>query len=129
VRLEQGNQARAAGHFDEARASITEVLRRGRQRADFGSVYEDGVVAMLGICEIAAGAYARGVTILGAASNAKGPIGTVHTPDVRVEAPIHLERARTALGESAYTSAWAEGKAMSLDPVHAYAFLQNTETE
>jgi predicted ATPase/transcriptional regulator with XRE-family HTH domain len=112
VRLEHANQARAAGRFDEARASIIDVLR-----ADLGSIDVIEVVAMLGVCEIAAGAHARGVILLGAASNVEGPIGTVHMPDVRVEAPIYLERARAALGEVAYASAWAAGKAMALDQV------------
>ena len=118
ARLEHANQARAAGRFDEARAGIVHVLRHGHQRADLGSANE--MIAMLGICEIAAGACARGVTLIGAASNVEGPIGTVHMPDVRVEAPIHLDRAREALGELAFETAWTEGKAMTLDQALIY---------
>jgi non-specific serine/threonine protein kinase len=119
MRPEYANQARATGRFDEARTGVIDVLRRGYQRADLGSVNE--MLAMLGICEIAAGAFARGVTLLGATSNVEGPIGTIHMPDVRVEAPIYLERAHTALGESAFASAWSEGKAMTLDQALARA--------
>jgi predicted ATPase/DNA-binding XRE family transcriptional regulator len=119
MRLENANQARAAGRFDEARASIIDVLRGGHRGADLTSAND--VLAMLGICEIAAGAYARGVNLLGAASNVEGPIGTVHMPDVRLEAPIHLERAHAALGEIAFASAWAEGKAMTLEQALACA--------
>jgi non-specific serine/threonine protein kinase len=128
VRLEHANQARAAGQFDEARAIITDGLRRRHQGVDRAPVHVTDVIAMLGTCEIAAGAHARGVTLLGAASNDEGPIGTVQMPDVRVEAPIYLERARAALGEIAYASAWAEGKAMTLDQALAYALLQDAET-
>ena len=70
---------------------------------------------MLGICHIPAGAHARGVSLIALAANVEGPIGTVHMPDVRIEAPIHLRFARSALGGAAYTSAWAEGEAMTLD--------------
>jgi hypothetical protein len=87
------------------------------------------MVAMLGICEIAAGAYPRGVTLLAAASNAEGPIGTVHMPDVRVEAPLHLDRARVALGERAFDSAWADGKAMPLDEALTYALRTTSDRQ
>jgi hypothetical protein len=97
VRLEHANQARAAGRYDEARASIIEVLHRRHKRAD-SSIDVNDVIAMLGICEIAAGEYGRGVALRGITANVEGPIGTVHMPDVRVEAPIYLERARAALG-------------------------------
>jgi hypothetical protein len=49
-------------------------------------------------------------------------------PDVRVEAPIYLERARAALEEMEYASAWAEGNALTLDQAFAYALLQDAET-
>jgi len=78
-------------------------------------------VAMLGICEIAAGVFARGVTLLAAASNVDGPIGTVHMPDVRVEAPVHMDLAHSALGEVACASAFAKGQAMTVDEAIAYA--------
>ena len=70
---------------------------------------------MLGICHIATGAHARGVSLIALASNVEGPIGTIHMPDVRIEAPLYLRVARSALGEATYTSAWAEGEAMTLD--------------
>jgi non-specific serine/threonine protein kinase len=36
-------------------------------------------------------------------------------PDVRIEAPVYLRVAHSALGEAAYDSAWAEGQAMTVD--------------
>jgi hypothetical protein len=49
-----------------------------------------------------------------------GPIGTVHISEVRVEAPVYLERTRAALGETAST-AWAAGRAMPLEQAVAHA--------
>jgi hypothetical protein len=61
------------------------------------------------------------VTLLAAAAGGAGPLGTVHMPDVRAEAPEHLERARAALGAAAYTAAWAAGQAMPLEQAVADA--------
>ena len=71
--------------------------------------------------EVARGAPARGVTLLGAGAVGEGLIGTVHMPDVRAEAPGFLERARQALGEAGYAAAWAAGRAMTLEQAVAYA--------
>jgi non-specific serine/threonine protein kinase len=111
-RLALANLARAEGRFEEALGSIAGLLRDLRPRAEFGLLE---AIAMVGICHIAAGAHARGVSLIAFAANVEGPIGTVHMPDVRIEAPIHLRFARSALGEAAYTSAWAEGEGMTLD--------------
>src|SRR5262249_60611605 len=86
--LEEANLARAQGQLDEAQALILGFLRRvhGRAEVEFG---REGV-ATLGINEIAGGAYARGVTLLGAASNVGGPIGIVHVPNLPIAAPPNL---------------------------------------
>src|SRR5262249_35105642 len=91
-RVEAANLARAQGRFDEAQALILEFLPGSQEGAEVGFGREG--VATLGIDEIAAGAYARGVTLLGAASNVEGPIGIVHVPNLRIEAPVGLELAR-----------------------------------
>jgi non-specific serine/threonine protein kinase len=117
--LEEANLARAEGRFDEGRALILGFLRRLQERAEVGFGRE--AMAMLGINDIAVGAYVHGVTLLGAASNVEGPISTVHIPNLRIEAPVNLELARAALGEDGYTSAWDKGQAMTLD--HAIAYV------
>ena len=78
-------------------------------------------MCLAGLLEVARGAPARGVTLLGAGAVGEGPIGTVHMPDVRAEAPGFLERARAALGEAGYAAAWAAGRAMTLEQAVAYA--------
>jgi non-specific serine/threonine protein kinase len=117
--LEEANLARAEGRFDVARTSILEVLRQSQAQPETGLSAE--AVARLGMCEIAAGSYARGVTLLATASNVEGPLGTIHLPDLRFEAPIYLGQARTALGDVVYASAWTEGHTMTLDQARAYA--------
>ena len=57
----------------------------------------------------------------GAGAGAEGLIGTVHMPDVRAEAPGFLERARAALGDTAYAAAWAAGQAVTLEQAVADA--------
>jgi hypothetical protein len=117
--LEEASLDRAEGRLDEAQALILGFLRRLRERAEVGLGRE--ALATLGINEIATGAYARGVTLLGAASDAEGPTGIVHVPNLRIEAPVNLELARAALGEDVYTAARDEGQAMTLDQAIAYA--------
>ena len=67
------------------------------------------------------------MTLLAAGARGEGPIGTVHMPDVRAEAPGFLERARLALGEAGYAAAWAQGQAMSSKEAVAYALEATPE--
>ena len=117
--LERGSLARAEGRHDEARTQIHGALRRLHRRGE-GALLRTAV-CLAGLLEVARGAPARGVTLLGAGAVGEGLIGTVHVPDVRVEAPGFLERARAALGEAGYASAWAAGRAMPLEQAVTYA--------
>ena len=78
-------------------------------------------MCLAGLAEVARGAPARGVTLLGAGAVGEGLIGTVHVPQVRAEAPGFLERARVALGEAGYAAAWTAGRAMPLEQAVTYA--------
>ena len=80
---------------------------------------------MAGMLEIARGAAARGVTLIAACARGEGPIGNVHMPDARVEAPDFLEQARQTLGEAGYAAAWAAGQAMTLEQAVAYALEED----
>jgi predicted ATPase/DNA-binding SARP family transcriptional activator len=112
-----GNLARAEGRFDTAQAILTEVARRAHQ-GQYGAPLAE-LWSMLGFLAIARGAAGRGVTLIAAGARGAGPIGTVHMPDVRAEAPGFLEHARQALGEPAFAAAWAQGQAMT--PEQAFA--------
>ena len=114
-----GSLARAEGRYAEARAHLHGALRRLHRRGE-GALLRSAV-CLAGLLEIARGAPARGVTLLGAGAGGEGLIGTVHVPDVRAEAPGFLERARQTLGAAAFAAAWAAGQAMSLEQAVAYA--------
>jgi predicted ATPase/class 3 adenylate cyclase len=117
--LELGSLARAEGRHDEARAHVHGALRRLHRRGE-GTLLRSAV-GLAGLLEVARGAPARGVTLLGAGAVGEGLIGTVHVPDVRAEAPGFLERARVALGEAGYAAAWTAGRAMTLEQAVTYA--------
>ena len=121
--LERGNLARAEGRHDEARAHLHGALRRLHRRGE-GALLRSAV-CLAGLAEVARGAPARGVTLLGAGAGAAGLLGTVHMPEVRAEAPVVLEQARQALGEAAYAAAWAQGQAMPLEQAVAYALEED----
>ena len=117
--LERANLARAEGRHGEARAQLHGALRRIHRR-DEGALLRSAV-CLAGFLEIARGAPARGVPLLAACARGEGPLGTVHMPEVRVEAPLFLEQARQTLGQDAYAGAWAEGLAMTLEQAVACA--------
>jgi len=83
-----------------------------RWRGEIGMLADP--VCMLAMVDIAAGDAVRGVTIIAACTPEDSPIGTIHVPEVRVEAPIFLERARAVLGDGVYAAAWARGRRLSL---------------
>jgi predicted ATPase/class 3 adenylate cyclase len=117
--LELGSLARAEGRHDEARAHLHGALRRLRRRGE-GTLLRSAA-CLAGLLEVARGAPARGVTLLAACARGEGPLGTVHMPEVRAEAPGFLERARQALGEAGYAAAWAQGQALTLEQAVACA--------
>jgi hypothetical protein len=110
---------RAEGRYAEARTHLHGALRAIRRRGEGGLLRS--AVCLAGLLEIARGVAARGVTLLAAGAGGEGPIGTVHMPDVRAEAPAHLERARAALGAADFAAAWAAGRALPLEQAVAFA--------
>jgi tetratricopeptide (TPR) repeat protein len=117
VRSALANLARTEGRPEEAltelRACLRDAMRHGY------AVNE--VLCMVGIAEIEAGRTARGVRTIAAGSPDDGPPGTVHMPDVRVEVPHYLARARETLGEAAYQEAWQAGRETPLERAVAAA--------
>src|SRR5262249_31857099 len=125
--LARGGLARAEGRAAEARAHLHGALRRIHRRGEGALLLSAACLA--GTLEIARGAPARGVTLLaaGAAAGGEGPIGIISVPEVRVEAPDFLARARQTLGEAAYEAAWATGRAMTPEQAVAYALADPPE--
>jgi predicted ATPase/DNA-binding CsgD family transcriptional regulator len=103
--------ARDQGGFDEARRLLVHSLEDLRQHGEVGQL--SAPASMLGLLDIAAGHAERGVTIVAAFAPPTGPIGTVHVPELRLEAPIFLERARATLGAAGYDAAWARGRLLT----------------
>ena len=106
------NLARDEGRLDEARRLLAQSLEDLRRLGEVGQL--SAPTCMAGLLDIAAGDAARGVALLAACAPPAGPIGTVHVPELRVEAPVFLERARAALGDAAYAAAWARGRRLTL---------------
>ena len=79
---------------------------------------------MIAMVEIDRGSPSKGVRLMAACSHGAAPLGSIHVPDVRVEAPAYLARARQALGEAAYAAAWNEGQATTLDQAVSAAVRQ-----
>jgi hypothetical protein len=125
--LERGNLARAEGRYAAAGAHLHDALRRLHRRGEGTRLRS--AVCLAGFLAVARGQAARGVTLLAACARSEGPLGTVHMPAVRAEAPGFLERARQALGEAAYGAAWAEGQAMTLDEAVAYALEEAPDAD
>ena len=116
---ELANIARAEGRLEEARAGMTDVLRTWLRRRFDAALGE--LLCMLAMVEIDRGELERGVRLIAACSRGPGPIGTIHVPDVRVEAPGYLARARAPLGDAAYADAWTAGQAMTREQAIACA--------
>ena len=106
------NLARDEGRPDEARRLLAQSLADLRRHGEVGPLTDPS--GMAGLLAFAAGDAARGVGLLAACAPPAGPIGTVHVPELRVEAPRFLERARATLGDAAYAAAWTRGRGLPL---------------
>ena len=113
------NLARDEGRFAEAHRLLAHSLADLRRLGEVGQL--PAPTGMAGLLAIAAGDAARGVALVAAGAPPAGPIGTVHVPELRVEAPRFLEQARLALGAADYAVAWATGQAMTLEQAVACA--------
>ena len=123
--LALANLARDEGHFLEAHQLLLHLADALIGPAELGQLSYP--LCMLGMLYVAAGDPERGATIIAACAPETGPIGTVHVPEVRVEAPLFLARARAALGAARFDAAWTRGRALSL--VQALDLARATPTE
>ncbi len=81
----------------------------------------------LGVLAVAEGKHERGARLLGAGAAVDPRFATMLIPDLRVEAAQMTARARSVLGEDAFSAAWAEGQAMTLEEAVEYAFGENDD--
>ena len=106
IECEMGRDARASELFEE---SLREVWR-------FGFGFE-GVACLEGLARVAAmqGRSERAARLLGASAARSEELGISLSPIVQADHDHAVNAARAALGEDAFTTAWAAGHAESLE--------------
>jgi non-specific serine/threonine protein kinase len=114
-----GNLARAQGQLAQAHVLLAEAVRQGERRGDRRAVAEK--VGWCGVLAVAAGNAVRGVRLMAAARAENPGLASIHVPDARREVEASLARARTCLGEAAFSQAWAAGQTMALEQAVADA--------
>ena len=105
------------GDDRRARSRLMEAVVAGRYHGVDPRVWE--VLLALGVVAIGEGAFAAGLRLLGAAV-ARVTLADPRPTD-RAELEESLATARSALGEEAFATAWAEGQAMTLEQAVVYA--------
>jgi hypothetical protein len=80
----------------------------------------------LGRVAAAEGQYERATQLLGAAAALRETIGAPLSPGQQSELDNQMALVRTGLAEGCLASAWAEGRAMTLEQAIAHA-LENSE--
>jgi len=73
---------------------------------------------------VAEAQWERAVRLFGAVEHLGEIIGAVMAPTERAECEQNTTAARAALGEGAFSAAWAAGQALSLDEVISYMLEQ-----
>jgi tetratricopeptide (TPR) repeat protein len=116
---DQGDSGAARALSEESLAIFREL--GGRSRGIFQNLEELAAVA------VAQGQPERAARLFGAAEGLREALGAPLPPVDRAEHDRSVAAVRTALGEEAFTAAWAEGRAMSLDEAVAYALKTEGE--
>ena len=113
IECEMGEDARAAESYRESLELIWRLV---------GKAFET-VACLEGLARVAAmrGRPERAARLLGASAALREEMGTPLSPIIRADHDHASNAARAALGEDAFTTAWAVGHAMSLEEVIADA--------
>jgi len=116
VALQQGNYEGAAGLFKEALGLAQQL------------VYKLGIAEYLaGLGGVAAGEgrFVRAARLLGSTEEVLSLLGALLRPPDRAEYERSIATTRAGLSDAAFASAWAEGKAMTLDQAIQCALSTN----
>jgi predicted ATPase/DNA-binding CsgD family transcriptional regulator len=122
-----GVAALATGDVEEARTRLRQSLTMRHEQGDKRGVAES--LAAMGSLALAEGRPGQAAQLLAAATTLRESVGLVLWP---VEHQRHLREVaavRQALTRSAFTAAWAVGRAMSLDRSLATALTTETSTD
>lgn len=97
-------------------------MHSGHERRELGDarVVVDGL-EISALLALTVGQMDRAARLLGAADALRETIGQPLSPSERAGVDVDVATVRTALGDDAFTAAWAVGRAMSLEEVIAYA--------
>jgi predicted ATPase/DNA-binding SARP family transcriptional activator len=119
-----GYVAQAQGDMDQARARFTESLGLFQERGNTRGIIEciAGKAGVLG----AQGQGERAVRLLGATAAQLEAIGVAMWPADRIDYHRNEASIRAVLGEAAFATAWAAGRALTLKQAIVEAFGDET---
>ena len=117
VSLRQREYSRAGVFFAES----LPLCRRGDLFVTFQCLEGLGCVAS------ARGNYVRAARLFGAAELLRESLRSRRDRDYQLEIAQHMNSAQAALGHTAFASAWAEGRAMTLEQAIEYALADRPE--
>src|SRR5207249_753697 len=110
------------GDSGAARALFEESLAISQEHGYKPRIVEnlEGLAAVA----VAQGQAERAARLAGAAEGLREAMGAPLPPADRAEHERSVGAARTALGEAAFASAWAEGRTLSLEAAVAFALVE-----
>jgi predicted ATPase/class 3 adenylate cyclase len=112
------------GEYARAKGLYTEELEVRHQYGEKRQIAQclEGLAIVAG----GQGQPARAARLVSAASRVREAAGMPRLPHKRVSTERCLALVRSALGESAFSAAWTEGQAMTLEQAVAYALDERT---
>jgi tetratricopeptide (TPR) repeat protein len=119
VLITVGRVRRAQGEVQAAWAALAEALDLAR--ADGPRWMLAAALEELGVLAVQHGQAQQGVPLVAAAAALRRAIGTPVRPADRPALDGALTAARTTLGDTAFTAAWAAGQTLPLEQVVAHA--------
>ncbi len=118
--LNLGDVARQTGDFDRARSRYQDSLRRFVQAGDRRGIAQ-GLEAFASLTAVERQAAERAARLYGAAESLREAIGMPLPTVARAAHEEPMKAVRSALGEQAFASAWAEGRIMPPEQAVLYA--------
>jgi predicted ATPase len=109
---------RAAGYFMDALRSSRDI--------QFRWIIYESLVGVVGVSAVGRD-YCRAARLYGAAEGLRDAIGWRPGPYDQAEDNQGLASTQSAMGESAFAAAWAEGGAMTLEHAIEYALAEKTD--
>jgi tetratricopeptide (TPR) repeat protein len=122
-----GRVAQAQGDSDRAHALLRRSLRLCQETGNRRELAER--LETLAAVDMVRGRLARAARLLGATAALRDTHGPPVPPIDRADREQEVAALRAALGETTFTTAWAQGQAMSLHQTVAFALEDDPSTE